>query len=79
MACFVDINVSQSSVATHARRGGIFNIRLTTNLPRNLLVKNFFQSVKIRQNYGRESVAPLSVAHPVCCERRYGPIRRCIN
>jgi len=42
MACFVDINVSQSSVATHARRGGIFNIPLTTNLPRNLLVKNFF-------------------------------------
>jgi len=29
MACFADINVSQSSVATHARCGGIFGIHLT--------------------------------------------------
>ena len=29
MACFVGINVSQGSVATHARCGGIFNMRLT--------------------------------------------------
>jgi len=36
MVCFADINVSQSSVATYARCGGIFNIRLTENLPRNL-------------------------------------------
>ena len=49
----------QFSSATHARCGGTFNVRLTTNLPRNLLVKNFFESVKIWQNYGRESVAPL--------------------
>ena len=41
MACLADINVSQGSVATYARRGGIFNIHLTTNLPRNLPV-NFF-------------------------------------
>ena len=47
----------QFSSATHARCGGTFNVRLTTNLPRNLLVKNFFESVKIWQNYGRESVA----------------------
>jgi len=39
MACFADINVSQGSVATHARCVGIFNIRLTTNLQRNLPVK----------------------------------------
>jgi len=31
MACFADINVSQSSVATYARFGGIFNIHLTAN------------------------------------------------
>jgi len=36
MAFFADINVSQSSVATHAKCGGIFNIHLTANLPRNL-------------------------------------------
>jgi len=39
MACFADINVSQGSVATYARCGGIFNIRLTAYLPRNLPVK----------------------------------------
>ena len=40
MACLADINVSQGSVATYARSGGIFNIRWTTNLglPRNLSV-----------------------------------------
>ena len=41
MACFADINVSHGSVATHARCGGIFNMHLTANLPRNLQLKNF--------------------------------------
>ena len=41
MACLADINVSQGSVATCARCGAIFNIRLTTNLPKNLPVKKF--------------------------------------
>jgi len=58
MACFADINVSQGSVATRARCGGIFNIRLTANLLRNLPVKGFLKSVKNWQNYGHESVAP---------------------
>ena len=60
MACFADINVSQGSVATETRSDGIFNTSLTTNLPRNLPVKKKqFKSVKIWQNYGHESVAPL--------------------
>jgi len=58
MACFADTNISQGSVATYARCDGIFNIRLTANLPRNLQVKKFLKSVKIWQNYGHESVAP---------------------
>jgi len=29
MACFADINVSQGSVATYTRCGGIFNIHLS--------------------------------------------------
>ena len=45
MACFVDINVSQSSVVIYARCGGIVDIHLTANLPRNLLV-NLLKSVK---------------------------------
>jgi len=41
MVSFADINVSQDSVATYARYGGIFNIHLTTNLLENLPVKKF--------------------------------------
>jgi len=41
MVCFADINVSQSSVATYARCGWIFNMHLTTNLQMNLPVKLF--------------------------------------
>ena len=40
-------------------------MRLTANLPRNLPVKKNCKSVKIRQNFGHESVDPF-LAHPVC-------------
>jgi len=46
MACFADINVSHGSVTTYARCGGIFNIRLTTNLQRNLQVKIFLNRLR---------------------------------
>jgi len=36
---FCDINVSQGSVATYEKSGGIRNNRLTANLPRNVSVK----------------------------------------
>jgi len=36
---FSDFNVSQGSVATYARSGGIFNNQLTANLPKNIPVK----------------------------------------
>jgi len=45
-ARFADMNVSHGSIATSAKYGGIFNIHLTANLPRNLPVKNS-KSVKI--------------------------------
>ena len=46
MACYADINLSQCSVAvTYARCGGIFNVRLTANLPKNLTVKKISKSV----------------------------------
>jgi len=47
MACFAGINVSRGSVATYAKRGGIFNMRLTANLLRNLSVEKFYQLAKI--------------------------------
>jgi len=62
MACFADVNVSQGSVATYARCGGIFNIRLTADLLRNIPVKTF-KSVQIWQNYGH--VSPLFLVHPI--------------
>ena len=40
MASFADINDSQGSAATYTRCDGIFSIRLTTNLLRNVPVKN---------------------------------------
>jgi len=58
MACFADINVSQNSVATYARRGRIFNIHLNANLPRNLPVKSFinrlrFDRIKVMSLWSR--------------------------
>ena len=46
MACFADINVSQGRVATFARCGGMFNIRLTANLLRNLPVIFFLNLLR---------------------------------
>ena len=46
MSFFADMNVSQGSVATYARCGGIFDIRLTTNLPWKLPVKKILKSVR---------------------------------
>ena len=45
MACFADINVSQGSVETYARCSGTCNVRLTTDLLRNLPV-NFFNQFR---------------------------------
>jgi len=47
MVCFADINVSQGSVATYVRCGGISDIRLTANLPRNLPVKKILNRLRI--------------------------------
>jgi len=60
------INVSRGSVATYARCGGIFNIRLTTNLPRNLPVIFF----KIRLRFDRVMVMSLcgpTFSGPTAC------------
>jgi len=46
MACFADINVSQGGVAAYARCGGIFNMHLTANLPRNLPVKKLVNRLR---------------------------------
>ena len=43
---FSDINVSQGSVATYARSGGIVNNHFTANLPRYLPVKTFLNRLR---------------------------------
>jgi len=62
MAGFADINVSQDSVITYARRGGIFNMHLTANLLKNLPF-NFnrlrFDRIMVI------SMSPRFLAHPV--------------
>jgi len=62
--------VSQGSVATYARCGGSFNTHLTTNLPRNLPVKNVFKSVHIWQNCGHECVSPFLAYRVVLMQYR---------
>ena len=47
MACFADINISQGSVATYARCGGIFNMHLTANLPRMKKIINRLKFYRI--------------------------------
>jgi len=46
MACFADVNVSQGSVTTYARCGGISSIHLSANLPRTLPVKNVLNRLR---------------------------------
>jgi len=46
MDCFADVNVAQGNVATYARCGGIFNMDLTANLPRNLPIKKFVNRLR---------------------------------
>ena len=65
MACFADINVSQGSVATHARCGWLFDIHLTANLPRNLPVKKkFLNRLRVDRTMVM-SLWPQFLAHPV--------------
>jgi len=64
MACFADINVSQSSVATYARCGGIFNPFNCNYLPRNLPGKNFLNRLRFDRNIVL-SLWPCFLAHPV--------------
>jgi len=64
MACVADINVSQGSVATYARCGRIFDIHWTANLRRNLVVKDFYNRLRIDRIVVM-SLWPRFLAHPV--------------
>jgi len=64
IACFADINVSQGSVATYAKCGGIFNMHLTANLLRNLSVKKIVNTLRFDRIMVM-SLWPRLLAHPV--------------
>ena len=51
---FSDIHISQGSVATYLRCGGIFKYEFVANLPFSLLAKEFWKSVNILGSYGQE-------------------------
>ena len=51
---FSDIHISQGSVATYWRCGGIFKYEFVANLPLSVLVKEFWKSVNIWGSYGQE-------------------------
>ena len=50
---FSYINISQSSVATQLKCGGIFNTYVIANCPQNVTVKEFLKSVNIWRRYGQ--------------------------
>ena len=63
MACFAYINISQGSVATYARRVGIFSVHLTANLTRNLPMEQFLNRLRFGRNMVM-SLWPAVLAHP---------------
>jgi len=64
---FYRFYISQGSVKTQLRCGGMFSNHFITNFPQNALVKNFWESVNTWQRYGQKFVTyqVLVKGHPV--------------
>ena len=75
MARFADINVSQGSVATNARSGGIVYSQLTANLPGNLPVKNIVNRLRL-DRIRIQVCVPTFFAPPCCNSYRQRLLRR---
>jgi len=58
-------NISQGSVVTPLRCGGIFNYHYAANLPLSMSVKEFWKSVKKWQSYSHEFGVFLFSGHGV--------------
>jgi len=54
---FYIFNISQGSVATQLRYGGMLSKNFITNFPQNAPVEKFWKSVNIWQRYGQNFVA----------------------
>jgi len=53
-AIFLNTDISQGSVSTYTRCGGIFTDVSVANLPLNLSAKEFWKSANISGSYGQE-------------------------
>ena len=60
-----DIHISQGSVATYLRCGGIFKYAFVANLPVSLPVKECWKSVNIWGSYGQEFSVLFFLRHSV--------------
>jgi len=65
IAIFLNIDISQGSVATRIRCGGIFKYELVANLQMSLLVKESWKSVNITRSYGQEFGVLFFLRHSV--------------
>ena len=69
---FLNIDISQGSVAARLRCGGIFRYELVANLPVSQTVKEFWKSVNIWGSYGQEfGVLFFSETQCILCD---GPV-----
>jgi len=57
--------ISQGSVATQLRCGGMCSNHFIPNFPQNAPMKTFWQLVNIWHRYGQNSVAYFFLGHPV--------------
>jgi len=64
---FSDVHISQGSVETYLRCGGIFEYDFAANLPVSLSVKAFGKSVNIWRSYGQE-FSVLFFTHNLVCK-----------
>jgi len=62
---FTNINVSQGSVATQFRCGGIINTYFIANFPHSVPVKEFLKSVNIWRRYGQKYSGMFFLTHGV--------------
>ena len=66
---FLNIDISQGSVATHLGCGRIFKYEFVANLPLSLSVKEFCKSVNICGSCGQELVSCFFLTHSVVVHR----------
>ena len=71
---FSDIHISQGSVATYIRCGGIFKYGFVANLPVSLPLKEFWKSVNIWGSYRQEFSVLFFLRHSVEELSNYRPI-----